>query len=122
VGAEDVVCGFREPGGVAKLEGDLEVRVLDERREMQESVEAVIVGCEVGWELEEERAELGCGLRWSEGSDELGERSAAFAQALEVGDALGSFEAEEEAGWSRVEPALELGWGGKGAEGVIDLD
>ena len=46
----------------------------------------------------------------------------AFAQVLEVGDALRSLEAETEAGWCGVEPALQLGGGGQSAEGVVDLD
>jgi len=39
-----------------------------------------------------------------------------------VGDALRGFEAEAEAGRGGVEPALELGGGGEGAEGVVDFD
>ena len=72
--------------------------MLGETAEVEEGFEAGVVCGEVGWELEEEWAELAGGVRGCDGGDELGEACAALAEALEVGDALRGFEAETE-GW-----------------------
>ncbi len=64
---------------------------------LEESGEAGGVGFEVGWELEEDGAELAGGAGGLDGGEEFSEGGAAFVEALEVGDALWSLEAEEEA-------------------------
>ncbi len=109
VDAQESVGFVGEPARVAELEGELEARFGLECAGFEEGGQAGEVGAEVGWKLEEQQAELSGGSCGLEGGDELGDGGVAFAQALEVGDALRGFEAETEAGGRRVEPELELG-------------
>jgi hypothetical protein len=122
VAAEDVVGGVGEPAGVAELEGELEGRAGGEGGVGEEGGEPLMVGGEVGWKLDEERTEFAGDASGGDRGDELSEGCAAFAEALEVGDALGGFEAEAEAGRGGVEPAPELGCRGQCAEGVVHLN
>jgi len=99
------------------LEGFVEKRGCGE-----EVAKAGVVGGEVWRKLEEQGAEFAGVAGRGECGDEFGYGFVAIAQALEMSDALRSFEAETEAGRGGVEPALQLGFGGQGAEGVVDFD
>ena len=80
------------------------------------------VGFEVGRELEEQQTELAGLTDGLEDGEELSDVVAAIAEALEVGDALRSLEAEPEVCGRCGQPVFEHGGRGQSAEGVVDFD
>ena len=85
--AQDGVGGLGEERWVTEFEGDGDVAEGGNFEEGGEAGEVVVVGFEVGRELEEEQAEASGG-DGGEGSEEVGDVGLAVAEALDVGDAL----------------------------------
>ena len=120
--AEDGVDRFGEPGIVAELEGDGGCSRCPERGCGEEGGEALGVGLEVGWELEEEEAELAGLADGLQRGEELGYVVGAGGEAFEVRDALRRLEAEAEVRGRGGEPGFEHRRRGQCAEGVVDFD
>ena len=92
--AKDLVDLFGEPGFVAELEGDRGSIRCSNAGSSKEGAEAFSIRLEVGRKLEEEGAELAGLSHRLKRRDELSHVVLAISQPPEVGDALGSLEAE----------------------------
>ena len=121
MGTKDSVDLVAEPGLMAKLKRDARSAGDVESWSREEVAETCSVGHEIRWKLEEKETEFACLPYDLQYRDEVGEIGFAVGQAFDVGDALGSLEAETKEVGRSSKPAFEHHSGREGAEGVVDL-
>src|SRR6266700_1022568 len=116
--AERGVSFFGVPGGVADFESELESR----RAEGEEFFEQGLVEFEIGWKLDEDRAEMVAVVENAGNFEETLESAFAIAKALDVGDLLIGFQRETKTFRHTFGPAEEDRFCRHAVEAVIDFD